>query len=291
MMRRSLLLYGSTVGASAATVIFANEGVLRFIPQSHVAVFSMERHARKNAIGRRLLADMQRAIDVCKGAGDTKLGTEGAPVRCLVLESRVPGVFCAGADLKERATMSVEEARSFVNALRSTFSELEDLEIPTIAVMEGRALGGGLELALTTDIRIAGEDAVVGFPETGLAIIPGAGGTVRAPRLIGVSKALELILTADSVDAVTAKEMGLVNCTVKAGTAMEAAMAMAMRISRNGPLGVRAAKQSVRQGYGLHREAAMAQEQRWYDTVLASEDRLEGLAAFHEKRFPVYKGR
>lgn len=288
-MQRTMISRGhAALEVSAMRVLFAREGVMRFDPESHVALFSLERHARKNAIGRQLLADMQHAIRVCTGKGEGQ--TPPVSVRCLVLESRVPGVFCAGADLKERATMPVEEARQFVDSLRSTFSEFEDLDIPTIAAIEGKALGGGMELALSVDIRVAGEEAVMGFPETGLAIIPGAGGTVRAPRLIGVSKALELILTADPVNAKAAQEMGLVNRTVKAGDATRTALDIALRIARNGPLGVRSAKKSVKEGCGLSRAAAMAKEHECYETVLASQDRLEGLAAFNEKREPKYKG-
>lgn len=267
----------------AVAVIASGEAILRYDRESHIAVLSLERHARKNAIGQRLLDEIEAAIHVCS--------RPDMAVRCLLLESRVPGVFCAGADLKERKEMSVEAARAFVDKLRSTFTLLEDLAIPTISVMEGKALGGGMELALATDLRVAGSGATMGFPEAGLAIIPGAGGTFRAPALVGISGALELILSAEQVDATQAKEMGLVNRVVPCGTAAEAAMALAKRISQNGPVGVRAAKRAVRAAYGRPRAEGIATEQACYEEVLATEDRLEGLRAFAEKRSPRYLGK
>jgi methylglutaconyl-CoA hydratase len=121
--------------------------------------------------------------------------------RCVILRSETPGMFCAGADLKERKTMDQEEVKTFVRKLRSTFTMLETMECPTISIVDGPALGGGCELALCTDLRVATAQAILGLPETGLAIIPGAGGTQRLPRLIGVSKAKELIFTGERLSA------------------------------------------------------------------------------------------
>lgn len=265
--------------------------MLQYDPASHVALLSMERHARKNAIGRQFLSDMAASIRVCTASPPALAGGAAAvDVRCLVVSSAVAGVFCAGADLKERREMTAAESRCFVQALRQTFNDLEDLPIPTIAAVEGRALGGGLELALALDLRVAGADAVFGFPETGLAILPGAGGTVRAPALVGTSRALELILTAEPVGAARAAALGLVNRQVEAGAALSTALQIAKRVSQNGPVGVRAAKAAVRGGAGKARDEAMRVEEAQYEVVLASEDRLEGLKAFAEKRPPVYRG-
>ncbi|XP_028079558.1 probable enoyl-CoA hydratase 2, mitochondrial isoform X4 [Camellia sinensis] len=150
----------------------------------------------------------------------------------LMISSSVPRVFCAGADLKERKTMSSSEVQAFVNSLRSTFSYLEALHIPTIAVIEGAALGGGLEMALSCDLRICGEDAVLGLPETGLAIIPGAGGTQRLPRLVGRSVAKELIFCGRKVGGRDAVSMGLVNHCVPAGEAHLKALEIARNINQ-----------------------------------------------------------
>ncbi|KAK7198222.1 enoyl-CoA hydratase/isomerase family protein [Novymonas esmeraldas] len=286
----------SSLAAATFTVLRQDECVLRYDPASQVAILSMERHARKNAIGANFLDCIQQAIAVCVAGAPAPAATAAKaadcpPVRCLIVSSAVPKVFCAGADLKERKDMSVAQSRAFVQRLRQTFNDLEDLPIPTIAAIEGKALGGGMELALALDMRVAGDGAAVGFPETGLAIIPGAGGTVRAPAVLGVSRALELILTAEQVSAQRALELGLVNRVVPAGAALEAAFDLALRIARNGPLGVSAAKRAVRTSAGKSRDEAMRVEAEQYEVVLATEDRLEGLKAFAEHRAPVYTGK
>ncbi|KPA85893.1 putative mitochondrial enoyl-CoA hydratase/isomerase family protein, conserved [Leptomonas pyrrhocoris] len=287
---------GAAAGASLAAlkVLLQDECVLRYDTASQVAVLSMERHSRKNAIGVNFLSCIQKVIDVCNaGAPCAAAGrpADAVPVRCLIVTSAVPKVFCAGADLKERKDMSVTQSREFVQRVRHTFNNLEDLPIPTIAAIEGKALGGGMELALALDMRVAGDGAAVGFPETGLAIIPGAGGTVRAPAVLGVSRALELILTAEQVSAQRALELGLVNRVVPAGSALDAAFDLALRIAKNGPLGVCAAKKAVRASLGKTRAEAMKVEAEQYDVVLATEDRLEGLKAFAEHRPPAYEGK
>lgn len=288
----------SAAGLSSVTfkTLLQDECVLRYDAASQVAVLSMERHARKNAIGASFLSCLQKAIDVCNAGApcataNIATATDAIPVRCLIVSSAVPKVFCAGADLKERKGMNVAQSREFVQRLRQTFNNLEDLPIPTIAAIEGKALGGGMELALALDMRVAGDGAVVGFPETGLAIIPGAGGTVRAPAVLGVSRALELILTAEQVSAQRALEFGLVNRVVPAGSALEVAFDLAQRIAKNGPIGVCAAKKAVRRTVGKTRAEAMKVEAEQYEVVLATEDRLEGLKAFAEHRPPVYKGK
>ncbi|CBZ30594.1 enoyl-CoA hydratase/isomerase family protein,conserved [Leishmania mexicana MHOM/GT/2001/U1103] len=287
----------AAAGLSVASfkVLHQDECVLRYDATSQIAILSMERHARKNAIGVGFLNCIQQAINVCRAGAPSGACTTTAadcpPVRCLIVSSAVPKVFCAGADLKERKEMSVAESRAFVQRLRQTFNDLEDLPIATIAAIEGKALGGGMELALSLDMRVAGDGATVGFPETGLAIIPGAGGTVRAPAVLGVSRALELILTAEQVSAQRAMELGLVNRVVPAGSALEAALSLALRISKNGPLAVCAAKKAVRSAVGKTRAEAMQVEAEQYEVVLATEDRLEGLKAFAEHRTPVYNGK
>lgn len=299
-MRSCLFLRAAAGGAAglASTtfkVLLQDECVLRYDATSQVAVLSMERHARKNAIGANFLTCLQKTIDVCNAGAPCNAASGGTAgtlsVRCLIVTSAVPKVFCAGADLKERKDMSVSQSREFVQRLRQTFNNLEDLPIPTIAAIEGKALGGGMELALALDMRVAGDGAAVGFPETGLAIIPGAGGTVRAPAVLGVSRALELILTAEQVSAQRALELGLVNRVVPAGSALEAAFDLALRIAKNGPLGVSAAKKAVRSAAGKTRAEAMKVEAEQYEVVLATEDRLEGLKAFSEHRSPVYEGK
>jgi methylglutaconyl-CoA hydratase len=212
-------------------------------------------------------------------------------VRVVLLRSAVDRVFCAGADLKERATMDEVEVASFVHGLRSAFSDVASLPMPTIAAIEGAALGGGLELALACDFRVAGSAALLGLPETGLAIIPGAGGTQRLTRAVGVTKAKELIFTARRLRAGEALEAGLVEYVVDAGRAEARAEELACEILPNGPVAVRVAKEAIMSGSEVDLASGMAIERAAYAQIIPTEDRVEGLTAFREKRKPVYKGK
>lgn len=242
---------------------------------------NLERPSTKNAIGRDMLRGLQYTLESVNSDRTAKV---------LMICSSVPKVFCAGADLKERKTMSPSEVQDFVHSLRSTFSYLEALCIPTIAVIEGAALGGGLEMALSCDLRICGEDALLGLPETGLAIIPGAGGTQRLPRLVGRSTAKELIFTGRKIDGRDALSMGLVNYCVLAGEARLKALGIARDINQKGPLAIRMAKRAIDGGLEVDMESGLALEEECYDQLLHSKDRLEGLAAFAERRKPNYTG-
>lgn len=246
-----------------------------------IILLGLDRPAAKNALGRQLMDEFRQAL--------TELWSDPA-VRVVVVHSLVPGVFCAGADLKERAGMTQAEASAFVQSLRTAFTELEDLPMPVIAAIEGAAFGGGLELALAADLRVAGGDARMGLVETALAIIPGAGGTQRLPRLIGASRAKELIFTARRIGAVEAERLGLVDRVAAAGGALDAALDLAREILPNGPVALRMAKQAVNRGLELARNSGLAFEQACYAQVIPTKDRLEGLAAFRDKRKPQYRG-
>lgn len=247
-----------------------------------ILMLGLERPEAKNALGRQLLQDIQEALAAAAG---------GLAVRVVIVHSLVPGVFCAGADLKERAGMTQDEARAFVQTLRSTFTDLERLPMPTIAAIEGAALGGGLELALACDLRVVGGSAKLGLPETSLAIIPGAGGTQRLPRLIGRSRAKELIFTARKFGAAEALAYGIADRITEAGMALASALELAREILPNGPIALRAAKEAIDRGLDLDRDGGLGIEEACYAKVIPTEDRLEGLAAFREKRRPVYRGR
>jgi methylglutaconyl-CoA hydratase len=246
-----------------------------------LVLLELNRPEAKNALGRGLLEAFRRALE--------DLAADPA-VRVLVIHSRVPGIFCAGADLKERSTMSPFEAATFVEDIRSAFSELDRMPMPTLAVLEGGAFGGGLELALAADLRVAGSGAMMGLVETSLAIIPGAGGTQRLPRLIGLSRAKELIFTARRIPAEEAGRLGLVDRVVPVGQALEAALALAREILPNGPVALRQAKLAVNQGLELDLASGLDLERACYAQVLPTQDRLEGLTAFREKRKPRYRG-
>lgn len=197
--------------------------------------------------------------------------------------------FCAGADLKERATMSEDEVRKFLTQLGALLSSLEQLHCPVIAAMNGYALGGGLELALACDFRLAAGDARLGLTETSLGIIPGAGGTQRLSRLIGPGRAKELIFTARKIDAQTAYELGLVH-QVCADALLDVARKLAFEIAANAPIAVAAAKEAIQNGNDLELARGLELERRAYEKTIHTRDRLEALQAFKEKRKPMFKG-
>ncbi|KAL3598675.1 hypothetical protein D5086_006593 [Populus alba] len=244
---------------------------------SGIVEVNLDRPAAKNSIGKEMLRGLRNAFETIES-------DESAQV--VLICSSVPKVFCAGADLKERKTMTPSEVQNFVNSLRSTFSFIEALHVPTIAVIEGVALGGGLEMALSCDLRICGEDAVLGLPETGLAIIPGAGGTQRLPRLVGKSLAKELIFTGRKIGGREAMPMGLANYSVPAGEAHSKALEIAREIIQKGPVAIRMAKKAINEGLEIDLPSALELEEECYEQILNTKDRLEGLAAFAEKRKP-----
>ena len=215
---------------------------------------------------------------------------EDLSLRCLLVTGAGERAFCAGADLKERKTMPLERVPLFVKNIRALMDDVEALPQPTVAVINGFAFGGGTELALACDLRVAAPHAALGLTETSLAIIPGAGGTQRLPRLIGKSRAKDLILTARKLDAAEAAAIGLLNRVAPAGGLRAAAEELAAAIAANGPIAVRAAKAAIDGGMELPQAAGLEHEARCYQRVLGTRDRLEALAAFAEKRPPRYAG-
>ncbi|MGM0664209.1 MAG: enoyl-CoA hydratase-related protein [Thermodesulfobacteriota bacterium] len=212
-------------------------------------------------------------------------------IRVIILTGAGDKAFCAGADLKERVTYTDIQVKEFITTIRDLFSEIENLNQPVIAAINGVALGGGTELALASDIRIASEDASMGLTETRLAIIPGGGGTQRLPRLVGRSKAKEMIFTGRRVSAKEALDMGLVNKVSPKKDLLAKAQAMASLICESGPVAVAQAKYAINKGLETDLNTGLAIESNAYWLTIPTQDRLEGLAAFREKRKPVYKGR
>jgi methylglutaconyl-CoA hydratase len=254
------------------------------LPGAIVSVVTLDR-PKANAMGSVMLQQLQD----CLTALEDKDAEQRS--RCLVLTSSSPKVFSAGADLKERATMSPSQAAAFVTQLRNTFDRISRLRIPVLASIEGVAVGGGLEIAMAADIRIAARTASMGLPETSLAIVPGAGGTQRLSRLIGMARAKDLIFTGRRIDGVTAAEYGLVQYVVETGLADRRALELAWEIAKNGPVAIEAAKYAMDEGMTAgSMEEALEIERLAYERVLPTSDRLEGLEAFKEKRPPVYKG-
>lgn len=218
-----------------------------------------------------------------------KLQSDGS-ARVVVITGSGEKAFCSGADLKERFGLAPDQVRRFITMIRDTFTAIEALPQPVIAAVNGLALGGGTELALASDLRVASELATLGLTEVKWAVIPAAGGTQRLPRLIGKGRAMEMILTGRRVGAAEALTIGLVNRVVPAGDLMAETMELAGRILEAGPIAVQQAKRAIHQGSETGLSAGLLLETAAYEKVIPTRDRLEGLAAFREKRKPVYVG-
>jgi enoyl-CoA hydratase/carnithine racemase len=247
-----------------------------------ILTLTLNRPEVMNALNFSLLHDLRKRIE------DVRFQTD---IRVLIISGSGEKAFCSGADLKERAGLSPEKVKEYIFTIRNLFTTIEFLNKPVIAAVNGLALGGGTELALASDIRIAANTASMGLTETRLAIIPGAGGTQRLPRLVGKGKAKELIFTGRRVDAAEALEIGLVNKVCQAQDLIEECHKMAAMICETGPVAIEQAKYAINYGLETDLHTGMAIESNAYWVCIPTEDRLEGLAAFREKRKPVYKGK
>ncbi len=247
-----------------------------------IAYIYLNRPGAMNSFNFNMLNALNQAIE------DIRFKKE---IRVVIITGKGEKAFCAGADLKERATLSEIEVKRFILTIRSVFTAIEYLPKPVIAAVNGVAFGGGTELALASDIRIASQTASMGLTETRLAIIPGAGGTQRLPRLVGKGKAKELIFTGKRVDAKEAEKIGLVNLACEPDQLMAECEKMAAMICETGPIAIEQAKYAINQGFETDIQTGLAIESNAYWLTIPTEDRLEGLAAFREKRKPVYKGK
>ncbi|XP_045497802.1 enoyl-CoA hydratase domain-containing protein 2, mitochondrial isoform X1 [Colias croceus] len=250
-----------------------------------IAIYGLNSPKQKNALGFELLSAMREVNSILRE--DTKISV-------VILHSLVPGVFCAGANLKERFQMSDNEVASFVRGLRQVFIDVEDLPMPTIAAIEGIAVGGGLELALACDIRVAADTAKIGLVETGRGLIPGAGGTQRLPRVVNTNIAKELIFTSRIISGKEAQQLGVVNHSVPQNStntaAYDKALSLAREITSNAPIALRCAKQAINEGIQLTIKEGYEVEQKCYEINIPTKDRKEGMLSFIEKRKPQYKG-
>ena len=248
-----------------------------------VGVLTIDRADRRNALSRDTLYALGR------------LGRElvrDPSVRAIVVTGEGDKAFCAGADLKERQGMSTDDVRVQVGLYRSELGVLDESPKPVIAALNGVALGGGLELALLCDLRVAAPHVELALPETTLGIIPGAGGTQRLPRIVGEARAKEMILLGRKLGASEALAWGLVNRVSPAGVSvLEDTLSWIAPIAAGAPLAQAAALGAIEASYDVALPRGLELERVFYDETLRSDDRLEALRAFAEKRKPVFQGR
>lgn len=248
----------------------------------HTAIVTINREDALNAFNYDTLKELQDAVEKIR---------VNPEIRIVIFTGAGEKAFSVGADLKERKSLTNEEVKRNLYKINEVFNSIDQLPQPTIALMNGYAFGGGMELALACDFRIITEKTLLGLTETSLAIIPGAGGTQRLPRLIGQAKALELILTARRVPSEEALQFGLVNRVVPREELLASAMDWANMILQNGPVGVQQAKFAIKQGMNTDLATGLQIERKAYEVTIPTEDRIEALQAFGEKRKPVFKGK
>ncbi len=233
-----------------------------------------------NALNLEILNDLDKVIHHIKNENKCRL---------VILRS-VQKHFSAGADLKERKGMSYKEAYSFLDKINDLFNQIENLEVPTIASINGAALGGGLELALCCDFRIASESSYLALPETSLGIIPGAGGVFRLAKIIGISKAKYWVFTAQKFSSESAHQDGVVDFLSKDNELLGVTLEIAQEILENAPLAIKASKSLFNKCYKTSHDLNSLQKEA-YSIVMESEDKKEAIKAFLSKRKPTFKGK
>ncbi len=259
-----------------------NELVTVEVMEEHVVLLTLNRKEAANALSSALLDALTESLQQLK---------KQPQLRAVMITGSGEKAFCAGADLKERKGMTNEQVVETVEKIGETIRLVEELPVPTIAVINGVAFGGGLELALACDIRVMNSDTKVGLTETSLAIIPGAGGTQRLTRLVGLGQAKKMIFTAKPITADKAREIGLVEEIAPLTDLMASAEELCKLIAQNAPIALRQAKKAIQEGFNTSLSSGLEIERLCYQQTIPTEDRLEGLEAFKEKRKPVYKGK
>ncbi|MBW8381900.1 MAG: enoyl-CoA hydratase/isomerase family protein [Youngiibacter sp.] len=250
--------------------------------ERHVCTLTIRREEALNALNIEMLSELGAAISEVEANDD---------IYVIVLTGAGRS-FVAGADIEQMKNLNAVEAKRFSDAGNAIFSRLENMEKPVIAAINGFALGGGCELSMACDIRIASQTARFGQPEVGLGITPGFGGTQRLPRLVGTSKALEIILTGRTLDADEALSIGLVNQVVAPEILMVTALNMARRIASQAQIAVRSSKQCIRQGMQVDIKTATSYESLAFAVCCDTEDKYDAMDAFISKRkLPSFKNR
>ncbi|HJF33007.1 MAG TPA: enoyl-CoA hydratase/isomerase family protein [Sporosarcina psychrophila] len=255
---------------------------IRYEQKGNLAFVTLDRPGAMNAFNYDMLVELGQITESIRINPD---------IRVVIFTGSGDHAFSVGADLKERKTLTELQVKRNVYKIGEVFSAIENLPQPTIAMMNGFAFGGGMELALACDFRIAADTALMGLTETGLAIIPGAGGTQRLPRLIGEAKALELILTARKMSATEALGYGVLTKITAPENLIRETADFADSILANGPIALQQAKFAIKHGMNVDLQTGLAIERKAYEFTIPTEDRIEALNAFSEKRKPVFTGK
>ncbi len=247
--------------------------------QGAVAVLTIDRPKALNALNPEVLADLKAAFE----------GIDQNAVRCVVLTGAGEKSFVAGADIGSMSTMTRAEGEAFGKLGNDIFLMIESFPLPVIAAVNGFALGGGCELAMSCDIRICSDNAMFGQPEVGLGITPGFGGTQRLARLVGMGMAKQMLYTARNIDAGEALRIGLVNAVVPQAELMDAALKMAGQIAKNAPIAVRACKKAVNEGMQVSIDKGVEIEEKLFGSCFETHDQVEGMACFLSREKPKPK--
>ena len=249
--------------------------------QAHIATITINRPKSLNAINSQLVGDFLAALDELE---------EDRALRVLIVTGG-DAVFMAGADIKELSGLDrPTDAHGFIRNVHKLFKRLDAVEVPVIASVSGFAFGGGCELALACDYRLASETARFALPEVGLGLLPGAGGTQRLPRLIGVGRAMDMLISGKPISAKTAETFGLVNKVVSPDQLTAETQKIAESYARQPPVAVKLIKDAVMKGMQMQLPAALEYEARCFEMLFSTKDQKEGVAAFIEKRKPTFQG-
>jgi enoyl-CoA hydratase len=255
---------------------------IQFEVREHIGIVMLNRPDALNAFNYDTLEELQKTVEKIRTSRN---------VRVVIFTGAGEKAFSVGADLKERRTLAEDDVKRNIYKIGDVFTAIDQLPQPTIAAINGFAFGGGMELALACDFRVAAAGTQMGLTETSLAIIPGAGGTQRLPRLVGQARALELILTARRFKAEEALQFGLVTLVADKESLLDECVRLADKMLANGPVALQQAKFAVKQGMNADLQTGLQIERKAYEVTIPTEDRLEALAAFSEKRKPIFKGK
>lgn len=252
-----------------------------YTTEDDIGILTVNRPKAMNALNKQTIGEIRQIVGEVKG---------NESIRVLIVTGTGEKAFVAGADIGEIKELGLKEGFDFLRTGQEMNGEIENLGKPTIAAVNGLALGGGCELAMSCSLRIMAEHAKLGLPELGLGVIPGYGGTQRLARLIGKGRALWYLLTGDMINAEEAVRIGLANLMVKPEELMEQALKVARKIATKAPLAVRATLSAVRYGLETDLETGLLLESALGNLAIASNDKTEGIAAFFEKRKPEFHG-